>query len=270
MSKTNELEEIQQTLQQIFLANLTFFEQNHKNIYEKIIAFEELNIENYSIEFIDNRFELIDIKNKTTFYNIDPFSDAINRINNFNFSNAFSLIKLEPYEKRNHYENEINSYLYLNQYIKNFSKIESDIKKFVFIGTLLGVHINDFHKKLNANSYLIIEPNIEIFKLSMFMTDYTLLAKDSKLFFAICENEYNFQKIVEDFLEYQNEYNNLIHYELAHEINDSLINKLSLIFTQSSQMRYPFSEYIISLKRGYNYFFESKNKIINLSKNIIS
>lgn len=266
MSKTNELEEIQQTLQQIFLANLTFFKQNYKSVYEKIIAFEKLNIENYSIEFINNRFELIDIKNKTTFYNIDPFSDAINRINNFNFTNAFSLIKLEPYEKRNHYENEINSYLYLNQFIKNFSKINSDIKKFVFIGTLLGVHINDFHKKLNANSYLIIEPNIEIFKLSMFMTDYTLLAKDSKLFFAICENEYNFQKIVEDFLEYQNEYNNLIHYELAHKIDYFLINKLSLIFTLSSQMRYPFSEYIISLKRGYTYFFESKNKIINLSK----
>lgn len=266
MSKTNELEEIQQTLQQIFLTNLTFFEQNHKNLYEKIIAFDKLNIENYSIELIDNRFELIDIKNKTTFYNNDPFVDAINRINNFDFSNAFSLIKLEPYEKRNHYEHEINSYLYLNQFINNFSKIESNIKKFVFIGTLLGVHLNDFHKELNAHSYLIIEPNIEIFKLSMFMTDYTQLVKDSKLFFAICENEYNFQKIIEDFLDYQNEYNNLIHYELAHEIYNSLINKLSLIFTQSSQMRYPFSEYIISLKRGYNYFFKSKNKIINLSK----
>ena len=31
-------------------------------------------------------------------------------------------------------------------------------------------------------------------------------------------------------------------------------------------MRYPFSDYIISLKRGYKYFSESKNKILNLSK----
>lgn len=267
MSKTNELEEIQQTLQQIFLNNLTFFKQNNKNLYEKLVDFEKLNIENYSIEFIDNRFELINIKNKTAFYNKDPFIDAKNRINTFEFSNAFSLIKLEPYEKRNHYENEINAYLYINDFINNFANTSTEINKFVFIGTLLGVHINDFHNSINAKSYLIIEPNIEIFRLSMFMTDYTTLAKSAKLFFAIAENEFNFQKIVNDFLEYQEEYNNLIHYELSDETNKIIINKLSLQFTQSSQMRYPFSEYLISLKRGFKYFLESKNKIINLSKN---
>jgi len=267
MSKTNELEEIQQTLQQIFLANLTFFKQTNKNLYEKLVAFEKLNIENYSIEFIDNRFELINIKNKTTFYNKDPFIDAKNRINTFEFSNAFSLIKLEPYEKRNHYENEINAYLYINDFINNFANTSTEINKFIFIGTLLGVHINDFHDSINAKSYLIIEPNIEIFRLSMFMTDYTTLTKSAKLFFAIAENEFNFQKIVNDFLEYQEEYNNLIHYELSNETNKTIIDKLSLQFTQSSQMRYPFSEYLISLKRGFKYFLESKNKIINLSKN---
>ena len=267
MSKTNELEEIQQTLQQIFLNNLTFFKQHYKNLYEKLVVFEKLNIENYSIEFIDNRFELIDIKSKTAFYNKDPFVDAKNRVNNFEFSNAFSLIKLEPYEKRNHYENEINAYLYINDFIKEFTNTSTEINKFVFIGTLLGVHINDFHNSINAKSYLIIETNIEIFRLSMFMTDYTTLAKSSKLFFAIAEDEFNFQKIVNDFLEYQEEYNNLIHYELSDETNRAIIDKLSLQFTQSSQMRYPFSEYLISLKRGFKYFIESKNKIINLSKN---
>jgi hypothetical protein len=267
MSKTNELEEIQQTLQQIFLNNLTFFKQNNKDLYEKLVAFEKLNIENYSIEFIDNRFELIDIKNKTSFYNKDPFVDAKDRVNNFEFSNAFSLIKLEPYEKRNHYENEINAYLYINDFINNFTNTSTEINKFVFIGTLLGVHINDFHNSINAKSYLIIEPNLEIFRLSMFMTDYTTLAKSSKLFFTIAEDEFNFQKIVNDFLEYQEEYNNLIHYELSDEIYRAIIDKLSLQFTQSSQMRYPFSEYLISLKRGFKYFLESENKIINLSKN---
>ena len=266
MNKTNDLEEIQQTLQQIFFANLTFFKQNNKPLYERLIDFEKLNIENYSIQFVDDRFELIEIKNANKFYNCDPFVDAQNRISNFDFSAAFSLIKLDNYEKRNHYENEINAYEFLNKYIdefKNQSKI--NINKFVFIGTLLGVHINDFHKNIEAKAYLIIEPNLEIFRLSMFMTDYTTLAKTSKLFFSIQDNAYNFQKTVDDFLDYQNEYNNLIHYELAHSSNEAIINQLSQMFTQSSQMRYPFSEYILSLKRGYKYFFESENKIINLS-----
>lgn len=266
MNKTNALEEIQQTLQQIFFANLTFFKQNYKTLYERLIDFEKLNIENYSIQFVDDRFELIEIRNTNKLYNCDPFIDAQNRINNFDFSSAFSLIKLVNYEKRNHYDNEINAYEFVNDYIeefKNQSKI--NINKFVFIGTLLGVHINDFHKNIEAKAYLIIEPNLEIFRLSMFMTDYASVAKTSKLFFSIQENSYNFQKIVDDFLDYQNEYNNLIYYELAPKSNEAIINQLSQIFTQSSQMRYPFSEYILSLKRGYKYFFESENKIINLS-----
>ncbi len=268
MSKTNELEEIQQTLQKIFRSNLEYFKTNHNHLYQKIIDFEKLNIENYSIEFVDNHFELINIHTHEKFYKKNPFIDAKTRINNFDISNAFALIKLEKYEKRNHYENEINAYEFINDYIKEFgNESKIDIKKFVFIGTLLGVHLNDFHNFLKSNVYLIIEENIEIFKLSMFMTDYKILSKDSKLFFIVNESTDNFNIIVEDFLSYKNEFNNLIHFELAHETNNHLVNKLSLIFTQSSEMRYPFSEYLISLKRGFKYFLKSENKIINLSKN---
>ena len=268
MSKTNELAEIQQTLQEIFLSNLEYFKTNHNHLYQKIIDFEKLNIENYSIEFVDNHFELINIHTHEKFYKKDPFIDAKNRINDFDISNAFALIKLEKYEKRNHYENEINAYEFINDYIKEFgNESKIDIKKFVFIGTLLGVHLNDFHNFLKNDVYLIIEENIEIFKLSMFMTDYKTLSKDSKLFFIINESEDNFNIIIEKFLSYKSEFNNLIHFELAHETNNHLINKLSLIFTQSSEMRYPFSEYLLSLKRGFKYFSKSENKIINLSKN---
>lgn len=267
MSKTNDLEEIQQTLQEIFLNNLEYFKKHHNSLYNRVIEFDKLNIENYSIEFIDNHFELIDIKNHQKFYNKDPFIDAKARVNNFDISNAFALIKLDLYEKVNHYENEINAYEFINDYIKEFkNQSKIDIKKFVFIGTLLGVHINDFHHFLKSDVYLIIEENIEIFKLSMFMTDYKTLASDSKLFFVINESTNNFNIIVEEFLSYKKEFNNLIHFELAHKINNHLIDTLSLLFTQSSEMRYPFSEYILSLKRGYKYFQKSQNKIINLSK----
>lgn len=268
MSKTNELEEIQQTLQEIFLSNLEYFKINHNHLYKKIIDFDKLNIENFSIEFIDNHFELINTKNNEKFYNKDPFLDAKIRVNNFDISNAFALIKLEFHEKINHYTNEINAYEFINDYIKEFGKQSKiDIKKFVFIGTLLGVHINDFHNLLKSNVYLIIEENIEIFKLSMFMTDYKTLNLNSKIFFAVNESQNNFNTIVEEFLSYKKEFNNLIHFEKAHETNTHLINKLSLLFTQSSEMRYPFSEYLLSLKRGYKYFQKSQNKIINLSKN---
>ncbi len=107
---------------------------------------------------------------------------------------------MEELKKKNHYEGEINSYIYLNEYIKKFENIEIKINKFIFIGTLLGVHLNDFHNSLNAKSYLIIEPNIEIFRLSLFLCDYESLSKNSKLFFAINEDSFGLENITKKVL----------------------------------------------------------------------
>jgi hypothetical protein len=68
MNKILALNEIQQTLEEIFLNNLNFFKQNYPLVYTKIIEFEKLNEENYSLEFIDNKFQLFDLQNKISFY----------------------------------------------------------------------------------------------------------------------------------------------------------------------------------------------------------
>ncbi|MFX4242241.1 6-hydroxymethylpterin diphosphokinase MptE-like protein [Aliarcobacter butzleri] len=266
MNKINHLEKLQETLQEIFVKNVSFFEKKIPSLYRKIVDFENLKIENYSIDFINNEFQLTNIKNQIKYYKTEPFSDSINRLNKFDVSCAFSLIKLEKLPKRNHYESEINSYEYLNEYINNFENINIEINKFIFIGTLFGIHINDFHKSLNSKVYLIIEPNIEIFRLSMFFCDYTSLLSDSKVFFAIGENEIALKNVINEFLNFKYEYNNFIFYELSHEENRELISDLSLQFTLNGQMRYPFSEFIISLKRGYKYYFKEKRSILNLSQ----
>jgi len=266
MNEVSQYEEIQQTLQEIYLKNLNFFKEENPSLYNKILAFEKLNTENYSINFINQKFQLVRQKDNFKFYEKEPFSESIERVNNFNLGTAFSLIKLERIPRKVFYENEINAYLYVNEFIDNFVNLDIHINKFIFIGTLLGVHINDFHKRIKASSYLIIEPSLEIFRLSLFMTDYAELANTSRMFFVVEEDEISMKNTIKDFLDYKYEYNNLIHYELAHESNKPLLDKLSLVFTQLGEMRYPFSEYIISLKRGYKYFFEEKQAIINLSK----
>lgn len=265
MNKITPIDELQQTLEEIFIKNITFFKKEHPHIYKKIVDFENLKIENYSIDFINNQFQLISKDNQTKFYEVEPFLDSINRVNNFDITHAFSLIKLDKLPRRNHFENEINSYLYINSFIENFQNVNIEVNKFIFIGTLLGVHINDFHKSLNAKVYLIIEPNIEIFRLSMFLCDYSSLF-NSKLFFAVGENENSLKNIVNEFLDFKYEYNNLIFYELAHKINEDLISKLSLWFTLGGQMRYPFSDYLISFSRCAKYILEDKNSLLNLSK----
>ena len=149
MIKTKEQKEILETLNEIFINNLNFFKENYPLIYKKVIEFEKSNTENYCINFNDNKFQLTDLLNNIDFYKEEPFTDAINRLNSFDIASAFNLIRIETLKEINHYENEINAYEYLNELIEHFNNIDIKINKFIFLGTLLGVHINDFDKFLN-------------------------------------------------------------------------------------------------------------------------
>ena len=57
MDKTSAYNELEQTLQDIFRTNLSFFKSNYLSIYNKLIKFEESNTENYYINFNDNKFQ---------------------------------------------------------------------------------------------------------------------------------------------------------------------------------------------------------------------
>ena len=64
------------------------------------------------------------------------------------------------------------------------------------MGTLLGRHIPKIAEKVNAEIYLVCERNLEIFRLSLFTVDYTILTKNSGVIFSIMDNV-----IEEDYLQ---------------------------------------------------------------------
>ena len=75
---------------------------------------------------------------------------------------------------------------FLDQKKKRFKKID----KFIFLGTLLGRHIPRIAQKVDAKMYLVLERNLEIFRLSLFTVDYTLLAKKGVVF-SVMDNHYH-------------------------------------------------------------------------------
>ena len=70
-----------------------------------------------------------------------------------------------------------------NQNKRSLKKID----KFIFLGTLLGRHIPKIAKKVNAKAYLILEKNLEIFRLSLFTVDYTVLARNGAIYRLVNE-----------------------------------------------------------------------------------
>jgi len=86
------------------------------------------------------------------------------------------------------------------------------IKKFIFFGAGLGTHITEIDKKIGANIYLIIEDDIELFKLSLFVTKYYELSLKSELIFSVFNSNEEFVLKANQFLNNKFYYNHYLKY----------------------------------------------------------
>jgi hypothetical protein len=266
MNKNQELEALYDTVAQLFFKNIQFLTKNFPPLLNKLNAFERLKSEHYFLEFINNHFELIDAQGKH-YYNCNPFFDAQHRCENIEQKPCFNLLKQVEIRTGVLYKNSINAFEYINEYIalpNNQNKIS--FEKFIFLGTLLGVHLNDLDKALHSKVYLILEKNIEIFRLSLFLTDYEAINANATLFFCINEDEKRTQEIVQQFLHHKPQFNHQIGFEVADENSLPLIDTVTKICVDYDPYNYPFSEYLISLKRSFYYKKHSNYGILNCKK----
>ena len=265
----NNIEEIQNTMFLIYSKNLNFFKNDYPEIYMKILDLEKKNIYEYSIDFINNHFELVNNKNEYI-YNCDPYYDAEYRLKNINEGSSFSLIKTDKeYDQVKTYDFRIDPYAILNNYIENIKNKNICINlKCIFLGSILGLHISSIVKESDFKIFLIIEDNLEIFRLSMFLNDYEDISIKKKIFFMI--NEKNKSDKIIDLLQISPEYNNKIRFELASEKDFYLIEEVLNIFLQENEINYPFSEYLISYIRGITYIKNNYNLLkLNTSYSIL-
>jgi len=141
------------------------------------------------------------------------------------------------------------------------------IDKFIFIGTGLGTHITAVDEKIKSTEYLIIEDDLELFRLSLFVTPYYKIGENSNLFLSISQGENDFTDLMSKFLDgsfYNNRYIKYNHF-LSHShnkiklIQNNLASQTHLTFPYDVQL----DKYLRPLKRikkGY--------KTINLSEKL--
>lgn len=259
-------------LQENYQKNLSFFKLNQINLYHKVTNFESKNIETYFIDFTNNVFNLV--SNGKLFYVEDPFDDAESRVAQKFSRDIFSLVNIEKLDKNeNKYGNLIDSIGFVNEYLKNseFKNINPYIvaRKFIFLGVGLGFHINPILNNSNYENILIIEPNIEIFRLSMFICDYTACSNKSKINFLVDFDEVEFRNSVVRFLEDDFWHNHFIPFEVFNEDGEYLVDNLKHMFMDTNELNYPFSEYLVSLQRGLQYVCAQNYRLINSNKNKI-
>ena len=222
--------QLQNALTTTFLANLVFLSEYDNELYHRVDELSRM-IENgvykekYALEFImeNGDFDIYDILNDKYLYEKKPKeynknlvkqidfdeNNSINTLEKGLYSNILKIDEKIIEEKRLKLQDPEDAELILkydvSKYLEvmkknNKTKTLKKIDKFIFFGTLLGRHINPIVDKIDASLYFVCEKNLEIFRLSLFVNDYSHLAKNDGVIFSIMENEEEIRNKIDKFL----------------------------------------------------------------------
>ena len=206
------LEEIQEKCLKTYQRNLIYFKNYKPEIYNKLVIFDEavnqgLYVENYSLEYKEEGyFDILNLKSNQFYYNqnLEEYTDKLASIEKKDLKNSFRLVEKinvpANYKKLKDLDQIYLYSLFPLMYYINSNTVETkeniSVYKYIFFGTGLGVHIQKIVNKINPLQVLIMEPNLEIFKLSLFISDYTqLVSTPEYLFLSVGDDRSDFAKI---------------------------------------------------------------------------
>ena len=252
--------QLQNALTTTFLANLAFLSEYDNELYHRVDELSQMiekgtYKEKYKLDFIEasGDFDVYDVMNDKYLYDKNP-----KRINNtliekvqfdekiaiLDIPQHFTFRNVEKINRDTRFDledlSELNSLTLndcaeytnvLDDFLESKVKKLKKIDKFIFLGTLLGRHIPKIAKKINAKAYLVLERNLEIFRLSLFTVDYTILANNGVIF-SIMDNLRNEEFKIYRFLNICNLENYLLKLSVTNiNIDKYVDNLLSILHT---------------------------------------
>jgi len=226
------MQDISELVTHNFNENISYFETSHPQLFKNIVALESAMEnghyqEKYELVYEDENFDVLEKSSNNYLYNKQSkkYSKlALESINTNIDNNVFQTFHprdisdedLKSIQNKEPFMDHLGGFAPILHYIEhnkhNTDKVE--ISKFIFFGIGLGLHLTVIDTQISADSYLLIEDDLELFRLSLFTTNYKELAKDARLTFAIFEDAEQFQLTATGFLMhdyYKNHYLKFFH-----------------------------------------------------------
>ena len=280
------MEDIQTKAINTFQENLLFLQQTDIRLFRKI---ESLNIaiernyykENYVLEYKeDGYFDVYDTNNNLWLYGQNSLKYAQDVANSIDYKKVDNLF--ETFYNLNFKNIDKNAYKtkdiikfsyapvaslieYANKYAPKTKTTMKKIYKFIFFGSGLGTHIKSVADKINSNVYFIVEEDLELFRLSLFVTNYKELAKNgTKVFFSVFDEPSEFKNMAQVFLNEQFIYNQYLKFFSMLNFPEQKIKNFQNIIATQTHLTFNYGALMSSLLRPLEYLRDGY-KILNLS-----
>ena len=286
--KTTSIEKqlsVEEIATETFLQNIAYFKKNHPDIYDKLVgldsALEQGLYENkYDLTYQNNYFDVVELSSSHHLYGSNSDDYATLAAQSVNFSHNSSVFEtfrkiiisdedVPKYQKETLYENNLSGYADILNYIQNNQDPKSlmqNIEKFIFFGVGLGTHIVQIDAKISAKVYLIIEDDLELFRLSLFTTPYHKLSEKSKLIFSVFDTKSQFSNKAAYFLDrdfYHNHY--LKYFQMLSHSEEKLHDFHVQIASQSHNLFF-YNSILEQYLRPLEYL-QQEFKFLNILKN---
>lgn len=213
MTEAQLQENLQNALIQQYFLNLEFIKEHDVELYNKLNTFSTMIDEGYyeerfALEFIkeNGQFDILDIENNSYLYgrNANLINEHFLNSCDFSKKSIFNSLVTDLYFNRKK-DIEISAekfdtldkivygdmaeYASILGHCYNEKKEYKHIDKFIFFGNLLGTHLQSFQEKMGFKTCFIYEPNLEIFRLSLFVTNYSYINSKSQIIFSVMDEE---------------------------------------------------------------------------------
>ena len=272
-----ELEDLSSTLLSIYQKNLVFLKENFEDIFNRVNTLsDEINSEKikekYTLEYRDGYFDILNNETNSWYYGINTYEDADNRAELTNFSKEGSFNLLRTYGNTN-YLSKSKSYGkvmkiidYINENVDLDNICYDKIYKMIFIGAGLGLHVHEISKKLDPFTTLIIEPELEVFRLSLFIIDYTEFdSGNKKLFLSIEDDDIKRRNIYNEFYTYHNYMNYNVKYNKLLSNYDYIHEELVSFFSNNFVGYFSYTNVLENIRRSVG-FIKNKEYFISVNK----
>ncbi len=277
--------DIQQQALLKYKRNMDFLQRAQPQLHKKLQLLDEAirtrrYKERFALEYLpEGYFDLLDLETKEWLYGKSSLKHAKELAAQLGFSKNEGVIETfynyrfeGDISKAKESDPAFSSFVTTAPVIEYLQKITDkrkttmkEVYKFIFFGVGLGVHLPVVHEKIKSSMYLIVEDNLEIFRLSLFVTDYAELAQKSRLFFSVMEDTASFKTSFESFFYEAIIRNNYIKYALFYSHYADKIKLVQNFIVSSSHLTYPHDRLLLKNRRVLKKIAE-ETPFLNLSK----
>ncbi|MCK9492373.1 MAG: DUF115 domain-containing protein [Sulfurimonas sp.] len=277
------MQDIETKAIQNYQENMIYFQDKHPQLHNKILALDSILSDGtypqkYELEYKDDYFDIVELQSNQKLYQqnsiiySEELSKKVNLKKNIqSFKTQRKLIfdkdTLDLYK----IQNAISPFIsvahimeYHNTHCDDSMSMDK-INKYIFFGTGLAFHIDNIVSNFSIPISLVIEDDIELFRLSMFTTNYKNIFEKRKVFFSIAENKNEFHETFHNFFLSAFFKNHFIKYSLFSDLYQEKIDDIRSFLISRPEATYS-NEKMLEKNNKVLKKIKDNYKFLNLEK----